>query len=134
MREVSAQGNSTNATGYAATDAQPLPGTSYYRLRQADRNGAVAYSPVVTVRLAPGPQPSLAYPNPATDRLRLDLTAAPAEPCAVRVLSLAGQVVRAEILTGGRVQEIPLAGLPAGLYLLQVRTAQGSTVQRIEKQ
>ncbi|GAA4039813.1 hypothetical protein GCM10022409_27010 [Hymenobacter glaciei] len=133
LREVSAQGNSTAVTVYAADDAQPLSGTSYYRLRQVDRNGAVAFSPVVQVRMAPGMQPVLAYPNPATDRLTLDLTAAAAEPCAVRVLSLAGQVVRTATLPGGSVQEMPLAGLPAGLYLLQVRTAQGSTVQRIEK-
>jgi hypothetical protein len=134
VREVSAQGNSTNVTVYAVADVQPLPGTSYYRLRQVDRDGTVAFSPVATVRVAPGTPPVAAYPNPVIDRLTLDLTAAPAEPCAVRVLSLAGQVVHSTILTGGRVQVIPLAGLPTGLYLLQVRTAQGSTVQRIEKQ
>lgn len=134
VREVAAQGNSTAVTVYAATDAQPLPGTSYYRLRQVDRDGAVAYSPVASVRTVPGTLALAAYPNPATDRLTLDLTAAPAaEPCAVRVLSLAGQVVRTETLTGGHVQEMPLAGLPAGLYVLQVRTAQGSTTQRLEK-
>ena len=111
-----------------------MPGTSYYRLRQVDRDGAVAYSPVARVHVVPGPLPIVAYPNPATDRLTLDLTAIPAaEPCAVRVLTLAGQVMRSETLAGGRVQEMPLAGLPAGLYLLQVRTAQGSTVQRLEK-
>lgn len=133
VRELSAQGNSTTATVYAVDDAQPLPGTSYYRLRQVDRDGAVAFSPVVKVSIAAGMQPVLAYPNPATDRLTLDLTAALAEPCAVRVLTLAGQVVRTETVVGGRVQEMPLAGLPAGLYMLQVRTSQGSTVQRIEK-
>ncbi|MCI1189979.1 T9SS type A sorting domain-containing protein [Hymenobacter sp. DH14] len=133
VREVAAQGNSTAATVYAATDVQPLAGTSYYRLRQVDRDGAVAYSPVLKVSVAPGTLPVLAYPNPVTDRLTLDLTAAAAEPCAVRVLGLAGQVVRTETLTGGCVQELTLAGLPAGLYLLQVRTAGGSSVQRIEK-
>jgi hypothetical protein len=133
VREVAAQGNSTSTTVYAATDAQPLTGTSYYRLRQVDRDGAVTYSPVVKVSVLPGTLPILAYPNPATDHLSLDLTAAAAGPCDVRVLSLAGQVVRTETLTGGRAQEMDLAGLPAGLYLLQVRTAEGSTVQRIEK-
>ena len=134
LRELAAQGTSTAVTVYAATDEQPLPGTSYYRLRQVDRDGAVAYSPVAKVSVLPGKLPALAYPHPATDRLALDLTAAPAEPCAVRVLSLAGQVLHTESLAGGRVQELALAGLPAGLYLLQVRTSQGNTVQRIEKQ
>ncbi|MFD2718812.1 T9SS type A sorting domain-containing protein [Hymenobacter monticola] len=133
VREVSAQGNSMVVTAYAAADAKPLPGTSYYRLRQVDRDGAVAYSPVAKVSFALGAQPVLAYPNPTTDRLVLDLTAASAEACAVRVLTPAGQVVRTEALTGGSLQEVSLAGLPAGLYLLQVRTATGSSVQRIEK-
>ena len=134
VHEVSAQGYSASVVVYAAEDVQPLPGTSYYRLRQVDRDGRVAYSPVAKVSIAPSTRPIVAYPNPTTDRLTLDLTAAAvAEPCAVRVLNLAGQVVRDETLAGGRVQEVRLGGLPVGLYVLQVRTAQGSTVQRIEK-
>ena len=135
VREVAAQGNSTSATVYAAADAQPLPGTSYYRLRQVDRDGAVAYSPVANVSVAASALPIAAYPNPATDRLTLDLTAvAAAEPCTVQVLSLAGQAVRTEQLAGGRVQELSLADLPAGLYVLQVHTARGNTAQRLAKQ
>ena len=133
LRELSAQGNSTAVTVYATLDAQPLPGTSYYRLRQVDRDGTVAYSPVAKVSVAPRALPVRAYPNPITDHLTLDLTAAAAGPCAVRVLSLTGQAVRTATLDGGRVQDVPLTGLPAGLYVLHVHTAQGSTVQRIEK-
>ena len=88
VREVAAQGNSTAATAYAATDAAPMAGLSYYRLRQVDLDGSVEYSPVVTVNLKAGYAPISCYPNPATDRLTLDLTAvggraprsAPAEP------------------------------------------------------
>jgi hypothetical protein len=134
VREVSAQGNSATVTAYAAADAKPLAGVSYYRLRQVDRDGAVAYSPVAKVSFAPDVLPVLAYPNPATNHLTLDLSVAPAVPCTVRLTNLTGQVVLTTTLTGGQARELPLAGVPAGLYLLHVRTAAGSTVQRIEKQ
>ncbi|MDO7854699.1 T9SS type A sorting domain-containing protein [Hymenobacter convexus] len=134
VAEAAAQGNSTQATVYAALDAKPLAGTSYYRLRMVDLNGTTAYSQVQKVGVEATNQPLDFYPNPATDRLTLDLRTASATPCEVRLLSLTGQVLLKATLAGGQLQELPLAGVPAGLCLLQVRTAQGSTVQRIEKQ
>jgi hypothetical protein len=133
VAETKAQGNSAQATVYAATDAKPLAGLSYYRLRQVDRDGTTTYSQVLTVLVEAFNQPLSLYPNPATDRLILDLSTAPAAPCAVRLTSLTGQAMLTATLPGGQAPELSLAGLPAGLYLLHVRTAAGSTVQRIEK-
>ncbi|MBH8559265.1 T9SS type A sorting domain-containing protein [Hymenobacter negativus] len=129
VRDVAAQGNSTTATAYATTDATPLAGLSYYRLRQVDLDGSAEYSPVITVSRKASYESISLYPNPATDRLTLDLTAVAAAPCEVRLLSLTGQLLRHETLTGGQLQEVSLAGIPAGLYVLKV----GSAVQRIEK-
>ncbi|GAB3858905.1 T9SS type A sorting domain-containing protein [Hymenobacter terrigena] len=129
VREVAAHGNSATATEYIATDAAPLGGLSYYRLRQVDLDGSAEYSPVVTVSRKAGYEPISVYPNPATDRLTLDLTTVAAVPCEVRLLSLTGQLLRHETLAGGQLQDVSLAGIPAGLYVLKV----GSAVQRIEK-
>ncbi|WP_216690332.1 T9SS type A sorting domain-containing protein [Hymenobacter siberiensis] len=129
VRDVAAQGNATTATAYAATDAAPLVGLSYYRLRQVDLDGSAEYSQVVTVSRKAGNESIGLYPNPATDRLTLDLTALAAAPCEVRLLSLTGQLLRYETLVGGQLQEVSLVGIPAGLYVLKV----GSTVHRIEK-
>lgn len=133
IQTVAAQGNSTQPVAYAATDAAPLAGTAYYRLRQLDQDGSVTFSSEVIVFADPNLRVSL-YPNPATDHLTLDLTTAPAAPCEVRLVGLTGQVWRIITLMGGARREIPLAGVPAGLYLLQVRTSRGCTVQRLEKQ
>ena len=76
-----------------------------------------------------GYAPISCYPNPATDRLTLDLTTIAPAPCEVRLLSLTGQLLRHETLAGGQLQDVSLAGIPAGLYVLKV----GSAVQRIEK-
>ncbi|MDO7848438.1 T9SS type A sorting domain-containing protein [Hymenobacter sp. M29] len=133
VAEIKAQGNSTQATVYAAIDAKPLAGKSYYRLRMVDLDGTTAYSQVQKVDAGALSQSLDFYPNPAADHLTLDLRPAPAAPCEVRILSLTGQVLLKATLVGGQLRELPLAGVPAGLYLLQVRSAQGSTVQRMEK-
>lgn len=130
VREVAARGNSTTATDYTTADAAPLAGLSYYRLRQVDLDGSAEYSPVVTMSRKAGYESISLYPNPATDRLTLDLTTVAAAPCEVRLLSpTTGQLLRHQTLAGGQLQEVSLAGLPAGLYVLKV----GSAVQRIEK-
>jgi hypothetical protein len=56
-------GNGNSAGSYRFTDAQPLTGTSYYRLKQVDNNGAFTYSQVVPVKRSPAAQVQV-YPNP----------------------------------------------------------------------
>ncbi len=66
-------GNSSSRLDYATTDNHPLHGLSYYRLKQTDFNGAISYSPVVTVSIGQinSTQPYL-FPNPATDVLTVN--------------------------------------------------------------
>jgi len=47
---VAAKGFSETGQLYNFTDATPLAGNNYYRLRQTDRNGAVEYSKVIVVK------------------------------------------------------------------------------------
>ena len=64
---VAAQGHSSKTTSYAALDPAAPAGTLYYRLRQVDRDGTVAYSPLASVA---GGKPALAlHPNPAQGAL-----------------------------------------------------------------
>jgi hypothetical protein len=132
LQTVAGHGTLATASTYAATDAQPLPGLSYYRLRQLDQDGTSAYSPVASVHRAVASFG--AYPNPTPDALTLDLRALPAGPYTLRLLSLPGQVLLSQTLAGGEAQPISLAHLPAGTYLLEVAAAtQGRSVQRIVK-
>ena len=63
---VAAIGNSNNATEYSWIDESPLPGTSYYRLKQTDFDLAFTISTIraVTISSLSG---TIVYPNPATD-------------------------------------------------------------------
>lgn len=112
------QGTSSTRTNYTAADRQPLPGLSYYRLKQIDLDGTFAYSPVVSVQ-SDGAVEIGIYPNPTAGKLTISLPGALAASAPrVRISDLMGRVVKELSLpaTG----EVDLSALPAGTYLVNV--------------
>jgi hypothetical protein len=126
-----AQGNSTQPREYAALDAQAPAGRLYYRLRQVDLDGTVAYSRVLTVN---GPEGAAAewavYPNPTTDRLTASL--APAEGRTYRILNALGRVV-GQGNAAAADPTVEVRQLPAGTYFLELRDARGPQTRRFVK-
>ncbi|GAB3573480.1 hypothetical protein GCM10027345_06250 [Hymenobacter daeguensis] len=119
-----AAGSSTHALSYAATDPRPLAGTRYYRLRQVDQNGAVAYSPVVAVA---GPRTGLAlFPNPAETRLQVQGLAGAGR---LRLYDAVGREVARFSLAAGTA-DVDVSYLPAGLY--HAEWTDGTTVRRAQ--
>jgi hypothetical protein len=57
-------GNSSIPLNYSYTDPKPFPGTSYYRLKQTDYDGATSYSDAVAVKLKKI-VPLTVFPNPS---------------------------------------------------------------------
>ncbi|MEI6488822.1 MAG: T9SS type A sorting domain-containing protein [Bacteroidota bacterium] len=51
LTKVKGAGNSNQILNYATKDNSPLPGTSYYRLKQTDYNGQYKYSSIIAVDL-----------------------------------------------------------------------------------
>ncbi len=49
IASVKGGGTTQNQKQYKFTDHRPVPGTSYYRLKQVDIYGKINYSPVVAV-------------------------------------------------------------------------------------
>ncbi len=112
------QGTTSSRTNYTAADRQPLPGLSYYRLKQIDLDGTFAYSPVVSVQ-SDGAVEIGIYPNPTAGKLTISLPEALAASAPrVRISDLMGRVVKELSLpaTG----EVDLSALPAGTYLVNV--------------
>ncbi|HKC68272.1 MAG TPA: arabinofuranosidase catalytic domain-containing protein [Bacteroidia bacterium] len=64
--DVPGAGNSTTYRNYAEVDYQPYDGTSYYRLKQTDNNGAYKYFTMVPVNFK-ARKNILVYPNPITN-------------------------------------------------------------------
>jgi hypothetical protein len=126
--QVASAGDSQDLLNYQFTDRSPLEGQNYYRLKQVDLDGTVAYSPIVTVRT--GVQDAggfLLLPNPATDRVELQFAADQVgQEILVTVLDVSGkEVLRQQRQPAAEKQEISVAGLASGVYTVRVQTNGG---------
>ncbi|MBF9223077.1 lamin tail domain-containing protein [Hymenobacter ruricola] len=125
-----AQGSSSRAHEYTALDAKAPAGLLYYRLRQVDFDGTLAYSQVVTVTGPDAAAEWAVYPNPTAERLTAPLPAAAGRT--YRVLNALGQEV-----THGPADAadptIEVRQLPAGTYFLELRSTEGRQTRRFAK-
>lgn len=119
-----AAGESRNRIDYSLVDEEPIPGVSYYRLRQTDLDGTEEFSPWQVVEFIPeGPTLLRLATIPGEDRAYLLELSAPAD-IEVSLHDLLGyaQNLQLQVLDGVGLRyriDIP-EYLPTGIYLLQV--------------
>jgi hypothetical protein len=121
-------GTSVTPLTYAFTDAQPLPGMTYYRLMQTDRDGTRTVASRVVALNREGVL-SVLFPNPVSAAGEASI-----EPgityASYQISDMLGRIVqRAD--APGLLSRVSLAGLPAGVYVLTVQTGAGMTVFRL---
>ncbi|MFD2720725.1 T9SS type A sorting domain-containing protein [Hymenobacter monticola] len=137
-RTVEGAGTTQARTSYHVVDEQPLPGTSYYRLRQVDFDKRTSYSPVRVVRLGTRQEQGLeVYPGPMANEwvvrssLPVELLSGPG--VALRVYDALGREQAATLASA----ELPgrwvlgLHSLPTGIYVVRLLTSVGSYSRRI---
>jgi hypothetical protein len=131
---VDGSGQSNALIQYDFTDAEPLPGLSYYRLKQTDFDGSATYSEIKPVRFTEDPaSPSLQFTHLNTNGM---LTFAFSKGVAVERLSIfdsSGRMVyeenlAREILQQGSLQ-IPM--LSNGIYLMVISTPESEFKSKI---
>ena len=95
LMNVPGAGTSQTPQHYEAVDASPLPGRSYYRLRQTDFDGKVAYSDKVQVYFDLVHFRLTAFPNPTggQEQLRIGYTLAEGGQARLDVFNAQGQLV-----------------------------------------
>lgn len=128
--EVDGAGNSITRIDYAFTDHAPLAGTSYYRLRQVDLDGAVMISHARSVTFTPQGPDVQVRPNPVEDLLVAHIDAKEAGEALLRVLDARGAVVLQQQVTlvpGPQVIPVPVHGLSAGIHVLSLSSPAGAT-------
>lgn len=113
-------GHSLGERRYATVDESPLPGLSYYRLKQTDFDGRSTLSGIVAVEFRSA-APFTVHPNPASDWIRIGSSAAEGGALRVQLLDAAGRTVLDERVPEGGM--LPVGHLPRGAYLL--RSADG---------
>jgi len=139
---VNASGNSNTLKSYRFMDVNPLmgrKGIAYYRLKMIDRDRSYAYSQVVTVDFGRELRPiglSL-FPNPYTNDFNAIVEIDQADKGEVVVYDLQGKVMHTEAKSfeagENNVYINTLAGLPAGVYVLEVKTNNHQQVIRFVK-
>jgi autotransporter-associated beta strand protein len=131
--EVKGAGNSAAVKNYTFTDATPLSGVNYYRLKAVDYNGAATVSKVVSVNFSGKSDKTAVYPNPTRDVLRVEFTASDASASTVQVTDLTGRVVLSQnvaVNKGANLLPLNVASLPSGAYFVKVN----GDVKRFVKQ
>lgn len=135
VTKVNAAGNSATPRNYSITDVSAKQGTNYYRLRQTDIDGTVAYSQVAAVEVsaAGAGQEMAVYGTPSL----LNIDVQTAGTCsAIRVMDAMGRVLRTEQMptgqTGNFSRQMPLGQQAlGGIYIVQAFTSEGMLSKRV---
>jgi len=122
--QIPGAGNSTQILSYEFIDANPYPGTSYYRLKQVDFDGNNETTASVSVFMS-GAGIVNFFPNPVTDDANLVLYSEFTMDVSIQLVNMLGQTVMdidESIENGESTLNLNLRELSSGVYLLKVIT------------
>lgn len=126
----SVQGHAgTGTQQYSYSDAAPVNGVNYYRLKLGNADGSHTYSPTRSVTFT-GITGIKVYPNPSTDHLTINFDNDKAETAQLAVITANGKVVlnKVQMLVNGSnsFTIYYTNSMAPGLYLLKISTGDGS--------
>ncbi len=124
---VQGAGNSSSERNYVFQDMSPLRGNNYYRVRMVDTDNNFTYSGIRSLQFS---GPTRVYPVPSRDKVVIELPDPVVTESIAQLCSQEGKVVR-RITIRMQKQEISLAGLASGIYLLRMPDG---TVHKLVKQ
>ncbi|MCB0596549.1 MAG: T9SS type A sorting domain-containing protein [Lewinellaceae bacterium] len=137
LGRIKGAGTTEEPQEYAFVDEHPLRGLNYYRLRQVDFDGVFAYHKTIGV-LFGGKDSGLgvqAWPNPAQGQLQVGWGRNANTPTMLQLLDMTGRkLAEYEVAAGANTFDLPLHGLPAGLYFLKARQGQEEEMVRFWRQ
>lgn len=130
---VQGAGTSINTLNYQILDKNPLHGVSYYRLRQVDFDGSVAYTHIVSLKREISGAAISVYPNPATNQFQVAFEGFKSEEVSINILDNSGRIVLAQNnnVLNNPVQMINASGFQSGVYYIHVTSETESFVAKI---
>ncbi|MEO8762286.1 MAG: T9SS type A sorting domain-containing protein [Bacteroidia bacterium] len=121
--DIPGAGNSTSQKDYYESDYQPYDGTSYYRLKQTDFNGAYKYFPMQIINFAAS-KSILVYPNPLnkTDNISVKLNGYKNEQVTVVLRDMQGREFFTKVLLSDENNQLFIIdefhSIPEGTYIV----------------
>ena len=117
--------------GFNYTDATPLAGANYYRLKISTPDGAFRHSNIVVIlNKDRGFELISLAPNPVKDVATLSLTSAKAGRIELTIADIAGKILTkksVEVIAGNNPIMMNFANIGAGTYVIMAVNADGET-------
>lgn len=127
LKTVPAAGNSSSRLDYSIIDINPFDGYNYYRLKQVDRDGKIAFSRIEKVYIGNNKAPIIVYPNPTPDIVYIKVNATLQKELAYQLYDAQGKLINKAKITLNTT-ELSLGKLPMGTYILHI-TEENRSVQ-----
>ncbi len=105
---------------YTFTDANPVNGTSYYRLKQVDKDGNYFYSITISVRMNTRLSVKI-IGNPVSQTLHLEINGANGESLPAWITDASGKKYKTFTATDGS-KQIDMGDLASGIYFLMYQS------------
>jgi Secretion system C-terminal sorting domain len=127
-------GNSSVTLYYSMVDNAPLPGISYYRLRQVDFDGKQNYSQMVAVNFT-GNNVLTVFPNPAQTQVQFSFNSEVSGKANFELLDAVGKTVLSQeinVKKGLNVADpIDIRHIPNGVYFIRVNGDMVAPMQKL---
>ncbi|MEP6675858.1 MAG: T9SS type A sorting domain-containing protein [Ferruginibacter sp.] len=130
---VNGLGTNGNGAVYSFTDAAPLNGRSYYRLKQIDNDNNFKYSEIRFVDLVKQ-KAVTAYPNPVLDVLNINVSGYDFSHALLRIIDVNGRVVKQQVITGNGSISVPVKDLSHAVYAAEITEGSVSVRFRFVKE
>lgn len=133
--KITAYGQSIELNQYQYLDQKPLKGINYYRLKQVDLDGKYSYTPARALNFSElNAATAKYYPNPTHGQLTIELSEnLQKEAKIINIFNTLGIVVGHQKVSEFSENKLKLemAGLPKGVYIIQVISKSLNSTQRI---
>jgi len=126
-------GNSNTTINYSFTDEHPFGNTTYYRIKQLDRDGKFSYSAAISIQAvsANGIKLSVAYPNPVKDNLHMAISVSAQQQVEINVVDQNGKIQvnnNYSLIKGDNTVTINTVRLTPGMYFVKLQNKSGEIV------
>ncbi|MFM6925254.1 MAG: T9SS type A sorting domain-containing protein, partial [Ferruginibacter sp.] len=129
IASMAAAGSSSNHLEYTAWDNLPLNGTSYYRIKQFDKDGRVQVSVVRPVNFNAGYSITIA-PNPATDLIKITMDRISNTVSTIQLFNAEGNLVFKEETNLSKIN-INTSAFARGMYFIKISNAGEVATQKL---